>query len=217
MTTFNLAQAQLGVRKSNYSLTGSTTNGSWTVMSAFYPGTSGTPLTQYAHAASLNASAYAASTARIANDPKPSINASYGHQAAVNATVSTDSSNDTTFAGTRNGTSFKAALGGLTISAAPPFALSGGTQVGSSSLTGSVTFDSDGNLLSVSLTGTLPGGNSLAVSSSTAANGAVTVNGTITSPSGATVATFTTDASGNGILTLANGTQVPIVDWHVVW
>ena len=31
------------------------------------------------------------------------------------------------------------------------------------------------------------------------------------------VATFTTDASGNGVLTLANGTQVPIVDWHVVW
>ena len=25
------------------------------------------------------------------------------------------------------------------------------------------------------------------------------------------------DASGNGILTLADGTQVPIVDWHVVW
>ena len=55
------------------------------------------------------------------------------------------------------------------------------------------------------------------MTSSTASNGAVTVNGTITSSSGAPVATFTTDASGNGILTLASGTQVPIVDWHVVW
>jgi hypothetical protein len=217
VTSYNLAHAQLGVRKSTYTLTGSSSNGSWTVMSAFYPGTSSTPQTQYAHAASLSASAYTASTARIANDAKPSINASYGHQAAVNATVSTDSSNDTTFTGTRNGTSFKAALGGLSISAAPPFTISGGTQLGSSALTGSVTFDADGNLLSVNLTGTLPGGNSLVVTSSTAANGAVTVNGTITSPSGATVATFTTDASGNGVLTLANGTQVPIVDWHVVW
>ena len=217
VTSYNMAHLQLGMRKSTYTLTGSTTNGSWTVMSAFYPGTSSTPLTQYGHAATLSASAYTASTGRIANDAKPSINASYGHQAAVNATVSTDSSNDTTFTGTRNGTSFKAALGGLTLSSAPPFTISGGTQLGSSALTGSVTFDSDGNLASVSLTGTLPGGNNLVVTSSTASNGAVTVNGTITSPSNAPVATFTADASGNGILTLANGTQVPIIDWHVVW
>jgi hypothetical protein len=152
-----------------------------------------------------------------ANDPKPQIDASYGHQAAVNATVSTDASNDTTFTGTRNGTSFKAALGGLTLSSAPPFTISGGTQIGTSSLTGSVAFDADGNLASVNLTGTLAGGNTLVVTSSTAASGAVTVNGTITSPAGTPVASFTTDASGNGILTLANGTQVPIVDWHVVW
>jgi hypothetical protein len=217
VTTFNQAHVQLGVRKSAYALTGSNTSGSWTVTSAFYPGTSSTPITQYGHAASLSASAYTASTGRIANDAKPSINASYGHQAAVSATVSTDSSNDTTFTGTRNGTSFKAALGGLTLASAPPFTISGGTQLGSSALTGSVTFDADGNLAAVNLTGTLPGGNLLVVTSSTAANGAVTVNGTITSASGAPVATFTADASGNGILTLANGTQVPIVDWHVVW
>lgn len=217
VTTFNQAHLQLGVRKSAYTLTGSTTSGSWTVTSAFYPGTSATPIAQYGHAASLSASAYTASTGRIANDPKPSINASFGHQAAVNATVATDAANGTTFTGTRNGASFKAALGGLTLSAAPPFTISGGTQLGTSALTGSVTFDADGNLAAVSLTGTLPGGNTLVVTSSTAANGAVTVNGTITSPSGAPVATFTTDASGNGILTLANGTQVPIVDWHVVW
>jgi len=217
VTTFNQAHLQLGVRKSTYTLTGASNNGSWTVVSAFYPGTSSTPLTQYGHAASLSSSAYSASTGRIANDAKPSINASYGHQSATNATVATDASGDVTFTGTRNGTSFKAALGGLTLSSAPPFTISGGSQLGTSSLNGSVTFDPDGNLVAVSLTGTLAGGNHLVVSSSTAANGAVTVNGTITSSSGAPVATFTTDASGNGILTLANGTQVPIVDWHVVW
>jgi hypothetical protein len=217
VTTFNQAHVQLGVRKSTYALTGSTSSGSWTVISAFYPGTSATPITQYGHAASLSASAYTASTGRIANDAKPSINASYGHQAAVNATVSTDSSNDTTFAGTRNGTSFRGALGGLTLSSAPPFTISGGTQLGSSALNGSVTFDADGKLVAVNLSGTLAGGNNLVVTSSTASNGAVTVNGTITSSTGAPVATFTTDASGNGILTLASGTQVPIVDWHVVW
>ena len=126
-------------------------------------------------------------------------------------------SRDTTFTGTRNGAASKGALGALTLSSAPPFTVSGGTQIGTSALAGSVTFDSDGDLMSVSITGTLVSGNKLVVTSSTAANGAVTVNGTITTSAGAPVATFTTDASGNGILTLASGTQVPIVDWHVVW
>ncbi|HWT07207.1 MAG TPA: hypothetical protein VN224_15690, partial [Xanthomonadales bacterium] len=99
----------------------------------------------------------------------------------------------------------------------PPFTVSGGTHLGTSALTGSVTFDGDGDLVSVSITGTLVSGNKLVVTSSTAANGAVTVSGTITTAAGAPVATFTTDASGNGILTLASGTQVPIVDWHVIW
>jgi len=217
ITTYNLAHLQLGVRKSQYALTGSTTNGSWVVTSAFYPGSSTTPIAQYGHAASLSASAYSANTGRIANDAKPSINASYGHQSTASATVAIDGSGDTTFTGTRNGTAFKGALGALTLSSAPPFTVSGGTQIGTSALTGSVMFDADGNLASVSITGTLVSGNKLVVTSSTAANGAVTVNGTITTSAGAAVATFTTDASGNGILTLASGTQVPIVDWHVIW
>ncbi|MBV8370930.1 MAG: hypothetical protein JO036_18605 [Candidatus Eremiobacteraeota bacterium] len=217
VTTYNMAHLQLGVRKSNYALTGSSSNGSWVVTSAFYPGTSSTPLAQFGHSASLNSSAYNATTGRIVNDAKPSINASYGHQSVASATVSTDANNDTTFTGTRNGTSFKAALNGLTLSSAPPFTISGGTQLGSSALSGSVTFDADGDLAAVNLTGTLAGGNKLVVTSSTDGNGVVTVNGTITTSSGGPVATFTTDADGNGILTLANGTQVPIVDWHVVW
>ena len=217
VTTYNLAHLQLGVRKSQYALTGASNNGSWIVTSAFYPGTSTSPITQYGHAASLSASAYSANTGRIANDPKPSINASYGHQSVVNASISNDASGDTTFTGTRNGAAFKGALGALTLSTAPPFTVSGGTQLGTSALTGSVTFDADGNLMSVSLAGTLVSGNNLVVTSSMAANGAVTVNGTITTAAGAPFATFTTDSSGNGIFTLASGVQVPIVDWHVIW
>lgn len=217
VTTFNLAHLQLGVRKSQYALTGASNNGSWVVTSAFYPGTSATPITQYGHAASLSANAYTANTGRIANDAKPSINASYGHQSTVNATIANDASGNTTFTGTRNGAAFKGALGALTLSSAPPFTVSGGTQLGTSALTGSVSFDGDGDLASVSITGTLVSGNKLVVTSVTAANGAVTVNGMITTSADAPVATFTTDASGNGVLTLASGTQVPIVDWHVVW
>jgi hypothetical protein len=217
VTTFNQAHLQLGVRKSNYALTGASNNGSWTLTSAFYPGTSSTPLSQYGHSASLSAAAYSATTGRIVNNAKPSINASFGHQSTASATIASDAAGDTTFTGTRNGAAFKGALGALSLSAAPPFTVSGGKQIGTSALTGSVTFDSDGELIAVALTGTLVNGNNLVVTSSTDANGVVTVSGTITSPSGAPVATFQTDASGNGILTLANGTQVPIVDWHVVW
>src|SRR5947209_5250144 len=49
VTTYNLAHLQLGVRKSQYALTGASNNGSWVVTSAFYPGTSATPITQYGH------------------------------------------------------------------------------------------------------------------------------------------------------------------------
>lgn len=218
VTTYGLTHAQLGVRKSTYALTGSTGSGSWTVTSAFYPGTSATPLAQFGHAATLNASAYTATTGRIVNDAAPKVNASYGHQVATSATVSTDGSGVTTFTGTRDGSFFKGALGALTLSSAPPFTVSGGNQIGASALNGSVAYDGDGNLASVNLTGTLESGNALAVTSTTASNGALAVNGIVTSPAGATVATFTTDAHGNGTLTLpATGTQVPIVDWHVLW
>lgn len=218
VTTFSLTHAQLGVRKSTYALTGSTGNGAWTVTSAFYPGTSTTPLAQFGHAATLSAGAYTATTGRIVNDAAPKVDASYGHQAATSATVATDASGVTTFSGTRSGTFFKGALGALTLSSAPPFTVSGGNQIGTSALNGSVAYGADGNLAAVNLTGTLESGNALTVTSATASDGALSVKGTVTNAAGATVATFTTDAHGNGTLTLpATGTQVPIVDWHVLW
>ena len=123
---------------------------------------------------------------RIANDPKPSINASYGHQSTVNATVCQRLRPATRRSRARaTAAAFKGALGALTLSSAPPFTVSGGTQLGTSALTGSVTFDADGDLASVSITGTLVSGNKLVVTSSAAANGAVTVNGTITTSAGA--------------------------------
>jgi hypothetical protein len=217
ITTYSLTHAQLAVRQENYSLTGSAANGSWTVLSAFYAGTSTTPLSQYAHSASINGTTYAATTGHIFNDPKPSIDASYGHASATNATISSDSSSDTIFSGTRNGTFSKGTLNGLTLSSAPPFTVSGGTQTGTAAFTGSVGFTPDGVLEAVSITGTLPSGNTIAITSASDSSGNVTVNGTISSSS-ATVATFAVDSNGNGILTLtATGTQVPIVDWHVIW
>jgi hypothetical protein len=217
ITTYSLAHAQLGVRHESFAITGSSGNGSWIVQSAFYAGTSPTPMSQFSHSAAINASAYTGSTGHVVNDPKPSINAEYGHQVATNATVGSDGSGDVTFTGTRNGTFFKGALNALSISAAPPFTISGGTQTGSGTYSGTVAFTSDGVLASVTINGTLPNGNVIAVTSSADASGNVTVSGTISNTSG-TVATFTTDANGNGILTITStGVQVPIVDWHVIW
>jgi hypothetical protein len=217
VTTFSLTHQQLGQRKQAYALTGSSTNGTFTVQSAFYPGTSTTPMSQFAHNAILTASTYSGTAARIVNDAKPSINAAYGHQFATNATIGSDQAGDTTYTGTRNGVLDKGALNGLSISSAPPFTISGGTQLGTSALTGTVAFTSDGTLAAVNFTGTLISGNTIVVTSSTDSSGAVSVNGTITSSANQPVATFVTDANGNGVLTLADGTQVPIVDWHVVW
>jgi hypothetical protein len=217
VTTYSLTHAQLGVRTQTYVVTGTAGNGSWTVMSTFTPGTSSTPLAQYSHMATVTPSTYVASTGHIFNDAKPSINASYGHSAATNATIATDSSSDTIFTGTRNGVFSKGALDGLTISSSAPFTVAGGTQTGTAAFTGSVGFTSQGVLEAVSISGTLPSGNAVAVTSSADSNGNVTVSGTITSGS-TTVATFTTDSNGNGILTItATSTQVPIVDWHVIW
>jgi len=217
ITTYSLVHAQLGVRHENFAITGTSGNGSWQVQSAFYPGTSAAPMSQFSHSAAINASTYTASTGHVVNDAKPSINAAYGHQVATNASVGSDSSGDVTFTGTRNGAFFKGALNALSISASPPFTVSGGTQTGSGMISGTVAFTTDGVLASVMLNGTLPSGNVIAVTSSADASGNVTVNGTISNSSG-TVATFTTDANGNGILTItATGVQVPIVDWHVIW
>jgi hypothetical protein len=217
ITTYSLTHAQLGVRDENYSIMGSSGSGSWTVQDAFYAGTSSTPLSQFSHSAAISSSTYTGSTGRIFNDAKPSMNAAYGHQFATNATVGSDGSGDTTFTGTRNGAFFKGALNALSISGAPPFTISGGTQQGTGSISGTVAFTPDGVLESVNLTGTLLNGDSIAVTSSLDANGNITVTGTISNGS-ATVATFTADANGDGILTITStGAQVPIVDWHVIW
>jgi hypothetical protein len=221
-TEYNAAGSTIASRKSTYSYTGSLGNSSAVATSALFIGTSTSPLTQWGRQVTLAPQGASVSTlsengAWIVNDGLPKVNESFGHQGQVaGGTATFDAAGDVTYAGTRNRTFFKGPLNSLTLSEAPPFQI-GGTpapvQIGTSTMKGSLTFDSDGLLTSIALNGTFLGGNSVLVTSS---GTPLVVSGTIKTPAGATAATFTTDAFGNGTILFANGTQLPIICWHVI-
>ncbi len=221
-TQYNAAGSVIATRKSTYAYTGSLGNSSAIATSALYIGTSTSPLTQWGRQITLSPQGADVSTLSenggwIENGALPSLSESFGHQGqVVGGTATFDAAGDVTYAGTRNRTFFKGPLNTLTLPTAPPFEI-GGTpapvQVGTSTMTGSITFDADGLLTNIALSGTFVNGNSVTVTSS---GTPLVVAGTIVNPAGATVATFTTDAYGNGTIQFANGVQLPIICWHVV-
>ncbi|MBV8282126.1 MAG: hypothetical protein JO347_08700 [Candidatus Eremiobacteraeota bacterium] len=218
---YNNSGLLLSTRDASFSVTGSPGNFSAVVTSSLFVGTETTPEQQSGHqltVAPQNATTWtiAGNGAAIDNVGVPSINESFGDAVILqNTTATTDASSDVTFAGTRNKTVYKGALGSLSLPASPPFTVSGGSQVGSGSLTGSIEFDSSDNLLNVSINGTLVNGNLITVTSS-GSGATIAINGTISSPGGTQLATFSVDRFGDGIITYANGTQALIIDWHVV-
>jgi len=217
---YNNSGLLLSTRVANYSVTGSPGNFSAVVTSALTIGTESSPEEQDGHqltVAPQNATTWtiAGNSARIENIGVPSINESFGEAALLqNTTATVDPSNDVTFAGTRNKTFYKGALGSLSIPANPPFSVSGGTQTGAGSISGSVEFDANDNLLNVALNGTLANGDTIVVTSS-GSGPTIAINGTISS-GGTTLATFSVDRFGDGLITYANGSQAVIMDWHVV-
>lgn len=218
---YNLSGLLLATRKSNFAITGAPGNFSAVLTSDVLIGTSTTPSVvlgrQFTVAPqSGNVSTLTANSGKIVNVGNPRINESFGHMGVLsNGTITVDSSHDVTFAGSHAGTFFKGPLGSLTLSATPPFTVSGGTALGTTNVSGSVAFDPMGNILSVSITGTLWNGDSINVTSSGTPPG-VAINGTITDTSGNPVATFSVDQNGDGIITFASGWQALIIDWHVV-
>ena len=218
---YNNSGLLMSTRTANYSVTGSPGNFSAVVTSALDIGSETTPEEQSGHqltVAPQNSTTWtiAGNGAHIDNDGVPSINESFGEASVLqNTTASLDSSGDVTFAGTRNKTFYKGALGSLSMPSSPPFGISGGTNLGTGTLTGSVVFDSNDNLLSVALNGTFANGNTIVVTSS-GSGPTIAINGVISSPSGTQLATFSVDRFGDGLITYANGTQAVIIDWHVV-
>jgi hypothetical protein len=220
-TNYNLSGLVLDTRKSNFAITGAPGNFSAVVTSDVFIGTSTAAAVQLGRQFTVapqsgNVSTIAANSGKIVNVGNPRINESFGHMGVLsNGTMTTDSSGDVTFAGSHAGTFFKGPFGSLSLSAAAPFTVSGGSELGTTNVSGSVGFDPMGNISSVSITGTLWNGDSIAVSSSGTPPG-VAINGTITDPSSNPVATFSVDQNGNGIITYASGWQALILDWHVV-
>ena len=218
---YNNSGLLLSTRSANYSVTGSPGNFSAVVTSALTVGTENSPQEQSGHqltVAPQNANTWtiAGNGARIENVAVPSVNESFCEAALLqNVTATVDMSSNVTFAGTRNKTFYKGALGSLSIPSSPPFGVSGGTQTGTGSLTGSVVFDSNDQLVSVALNGTLANGDSIVVTSS-GSGATISINGTISAPGGAQLATFSVDRFGDGLITYANGSQAIIMDWHVV-
>jgi hypothetical protein len=220
-TNYNLSGLVLSTRKSNFAITGAPGDFSAVLTSGLFIGTSTSPAAQFGRQftvapQSSDVWTMAANSGHIVNDANPRVDESFGHMGVLqNGTITVDSSDNVVFAGTHAGTFSKGPYGSLTLSAAPPFTVTGGTTLGTTNVQGSVTFDAQGDLSAVAISGTLWNGDNIVVTSS-GNPGTIAINGTITTSSGGAVATFSVDQFGDGVITYANGNQALIIDWHVV-
>jgi hypothetical protein len=217
---FSANGALLSTRNTTFATTGVAGNFTSTIISSLTIGTSTSAAAQFGRTETVatspgsNVSSLTGNSGHVVNDRNPNANESFGHQGQlVGVTETVDTSGNVTFAGEHDGTFFKGPVGTLSLSASAPFTVIGGTQYGTASQTGSVVFDSSGNLTAVNLTGTMLNGDTFAV---TSAGSPLVVSGTIKDSGGNTIATFQVDQFGDGTITYANGTQALIMDWHVV-
>lgn len=215
---YNLSGTLLSTRASNFSITGSPGNYSAVVTGDVYIGTSSSATVAFGHQftvapQSSDVWTIAANSGRVVNNAN--LTHSYGHMGVLsNGTATLDGSGDVTFAGSHAGTFFKGPMGSLSLSSSPPFTVTGGTTLGTTTVSGSVEFDSNCDIVSVNISGTLWNGDAIVVSSS-GTPPTVAINGQITD-NGSNVATFTVDQYGDGVINYANGSQGLILDWHVV-
>ncbi|MFN2527445.1 MAG: hypothetical protein ABR584_01850 [Candidatus Baltobacteraceae bacterium] len=159
-----------------------------------------------------------------------SLNETFGWQGGVLApgTRTLNSDGSVTWNSTHTGSVSKGPIATLSVATGiqntacpittPMFTLTGGTQTGAFSIPITVTYKL-GLLQSLRVTNAaLANGNTLNVTTNTSVQpqNSLFINGVI-SNGGSTVATFNTDAFGDGTLTLASsGKQFVITDWHVV-
>jgi hypothetical protein len=158
-----------------------------------------------------------------------SLNETFGWQGqTLSGTRTLNGDGSVTWSSTHSGTSYKGAIGGLSLGAGtentacpiatPQFTLAGGTALGTYTIPVSATF-MHGILTNLVVTNaTLSNGNTLNVT--TNANVAPTnpafISGTV-SNNGTQVASFSVDDAGDGTVTVtASGTTYTMNDWHVV-
>jgi hypothetical protein len=216
--TYNAAGLLLATRDANYTVSTGTQAGAYTA-TLFNTATIGSPSASVQPNMSNSAQwsvipqsstvdALSGSTAQVYNDTYPSVSAALGYSRQINnASETFNADGSVTFAETLTNTNYRDDLNALSISAAAPFTISSSTNtpsIGSSTLQGSSTF---------AVNGTLIGGATLNVVSSTTP--AFNLTGTVTSSANASVASFQTDAYGNGVITYANGFSARITDWQL--
>lgn len=160
----------------------------------------------------------------------PKLGVTFGWQGGVlsGGTRTVNSDGSVTWSATHAGTTFKGAVGGLSIDqgvqntacpiSTPMFTLAGGTAVGTYSIPTTTTW-LHGMLESLTVTNaTLSDGDTLNVSTNASEppQSAEYITGVV-SNAGTQIATFAVSAFGDGTLTVTkNGAQYVITDWHVV-
>jgi hypothetical protein len=179
--------------------------------------------------ASGGASAFCADGAGYNATGIAALDETFGWEDGVtNGTLTIGANGSTTWQATHSGSTFKGAIGSLSIAAgtpntacpiaSPEYSLAGGTHGGTYSIPVSATF-TRGELTNLTVTNaSLANGNTLSVT--TNANLQPTspdfITGTV-SNAGTQIATFNADAFGDGTLTItSSGKQFVIDDWHVV-
>lgn len=120
-----------------------------------------------------------------------------------------------TFTGTA--AAYKGGLNALALAPGPfpIWSVSGGTLIGSASLSGGLSFNAAGILSGGQLTFTDPGSD--ATVTVTAAGQPLVISGVVKqSSTGQTKATFTLDINGNGTITFSDGSTAVIIAWQIV-
>ncbi len=146
-----------------------------------------------------------------------SLSQDLGATMALNATEGASSGGTVPVAVNGSGSSFQGSLNALSLSAGqfPNWIVSGGTTVDTATFSGTLTYSTSGNLVAMSITLTDAADDGTVTM--TASGSPVVVTGTIKqTDTGQTLATFTTDAAGNGTITYSNGTTGTITNWNVL-
>ncbi|HEY9085876.1 MAG TPA: hypothetical protein VIN40_08105, partial [Candidatus Tyrphobacter sp.] len=160
-----------------------------------------------------------------------SLNETFGWQGGdlSGGTRTVNGDGSVTWSATHAGTAFKGPIGSLSIATGtqnsacpittPMFTLSGGTSIGEYTIPITATFK-QGLLVGLTITNAhLANRTTLNVTTNAGVSptNADFISGTVASSGGTTLATFTTDAFGDGTLTVTStGKQYVITDWHVV-
>jgi len=177
-----------------------------------------------------NTSAFCGDSAGYNATGIQSLNETFGWQSAVlsGGTRTVNSDGSITWTSTHSGSSFKGAIGSLSVGigsanstcpiTTPEFTLTGGTQGGQYSIPVSTTFNR-GILTNLTITNAqLANGNTLNVTtnSSVSPTNDQFITG-IVSNGGTQIATFNVNTFGDGTLTMtSSGAQYVMTDWHVI-